>query len=173
MFQKIENLWFCTSTINSWQKILDNYNAQIIIDSLTFMVNKNWIKIYGFVVMPNHIHLILSLHKKDKIAFQRDFLKHTAQLILENLKDKNYTEILSKLLSSQADRKYQVWERRPKWIMIENELILKQKLAYIHANPLQDKWNLCKFAEEYKYSSALFYEKCVQNFEFFSLFKTT
>jgi REP element-mobilizing transposase RayT len=86
MFQKIENLWFFTATINSWQKIIDNKNAKIILDSLNYMVSKNWIKVYGFVVMPNHIHLILSLHNKDKIAFQRDFLKYTTQLIIENLK---------------------------------------------------------------------------------------
>ena len=81
----------------------------MISDALGLCENKNWIKVYGFVIMPNHIHLILSLQKKDKIAFQRDFLKHTAQLILEKLKTNNDTKVLSKLLSTQADRKYQIW----------------------------------------------------------------
>ncbi len=166
MFQKIENLWFFTATINLWQKLIDNKNAKILLNSLNYMVINNWIKLYGFVIMPNHIHLILSLQNKDKISFQRDFLKHTAQLILEKLKTNNDTEILSKLLSTQADRKYQIWERRPKWILIENELILKQKLAYIHANPLQEHWKLCKFVEDYEFSSARFYEKGAQNFDF-------
>ena len=100
MFQKIENLWFFTSTINSWQKILNKDNCQIIIESFNFISINKWIKIYGFVLMPNHIHIVLSLEEKDKIAFQRDFLKHTAQQILFNLKKENNAEMLLKLTST-------------------------------------------------------------------------
>ena len=166
MFQKIENLWFFTSTINSWQKILNKDNCQIIIESFNFIAINKWIKIYGFVLMPNHIHIVLSLEEKDKIAFQRDFLKHTAQQILFNLKKENNAEMLLKLTSTQNDRNFQIWERRPKWILIENELILKQKLEYIHNNPIQEHWRLCKFTDEYFFSSAKFYENGIKDFEF-------
>ena len=43
-------------------------------------------------------------------------------------------------------------------IKIENELIFAQKLEYMHNNPLQEKWKLCKSPIEYKFSSAKFYE---------------
>jgi hypothetical protein len=33
-----------------------------------------------------------------------------------------------------------------------------QKLGYIHDNPLQQKWQLADLPENYKYSSARFYE---------------
>jgi hypothetical protein len=56
------------------------------------------------------------------------------------------------------DRKYQIWERNAKSIEIENELIFAQKLEYMHNNPLQEKWKLCKSLIEYKFSSAKFYE---------------
>jgi len=32
-----------------------------------------------------------------------------------------------------------------------------QKLDYIHNNPLQEKWQMSDFPENYKYSSARFY----------------
>ena len=36
--------------------------------------------------------------------------------------------------------------------------VFEQKLDYLHNNPLQDKWRLAEFPENYKYSSAKFYE---------------
>jgi hypothetical protein len=32
-----------------------------------------------------------------------------------------------------------------------------QKLEYIHNNPVQGKWKLVEYPEDYKYSSARFY----------------
>ena len=70
----------------------------------------------------------------------------------------NNQQILNKLLVNAKDRKYQIWERNPKNIEIENELIFAQKLEYMHNNPLQQKWKLCTSPIEYKFSSAKFYE---------------
>jgi putative transposase len=39
-----------------------------------------------------------------------------------------------------------------------------QKLNYIHNNPVQNHWKLCSTPQEYKYSSALFYQ--IQEDEF-------
>ena len=54
-----EHPQFFTATILEWKKLLtpDKYK-DIIIHSLTFLVNNNRMFIYGFVIMPNHIHLI-------------------------------------------------------------------------------------------------------------------
>ncbi|MDR6563262.1 MULTISPECIES: hypothetical protein [unclassified Arcicella] len=48
---------FFTATILSWKPLLkpDKYK-QIIIDSLKFLVENHRVKVYGFVIMPNHIH---------------------------------------------------------------------------------------------------------------------
>ncbi len=54
------------------------------------------------------------------------------------------------------DRKYLVWERNPHSIEIYSQKVMKQKLKYIHENPLQEKWVLCRWPEEYNYSSAYF-----------------
>jgi hypothetical protein len=40
----------------------------------------------------------------------------------------------------------------------------EQKLDYIHNNPLQEKWNLAKSPEEYKWSSASFYHTGIDPF---------
>ncbi|MDQ2721468.1 MAG: hypothetical protein M3Z26_17155 [Bacteroidota bacterium] len=40
-----------------------------------------------------------------------------------------------------------------------------EKFDYIHYNPLQPHWQLCKEPAEYKYSSAQFYETGKDEFE--------
>lgn len=34
---------------------------------------------------------------------------------------------------------------------------MEQKLDYLHHNPVQPKWDLCKYPEEYEFSSAGYY----------------
>ena len=72
---------FFTATILEWKQlfVLDSMK-QIIISSLQYLVNEGRVKIYGFVFMPNHIHLIWQIqdgHEKAKV--QQSFLKYTAQ----------------------------------------------------------------------------------------------
>jgi putative transposase len=111
--------------------------------------------------MPNHLHLIWNICEGNKLQdVQRDFLKFTAQQIKFYLQENNQ-EILNKLLVNEKDRKYQIWERNPKNIEIENELIFAQKLEYMHNNPLQEKWKLCTSPIEFKFSSAKFYETSI------------
>ena len=49
-------------------------------DSLKFLNDNNRIRVFGFVIMPNHIHLIWEILNPHQLAnVQRDFLKYTAQ----------------------------------------------------------------------------------------------
>jgi REP element-mobilizing transposase RayT len=75
--------------------------------------------------MPNHIHLLLTLSENESATkFQRDFLKFTSQELIRLLLGNGQQEELNKYLSTQNDRIYHVWERRPKWIKIDNTIIL-------------------------------------------------
>ncbi len=81
----------------------------IITDSLRFLVKNERIHLYGFVIMPNHLHLIWQVignYKPHDV--QRDFLKYTSQRILQyfrNLESPVYDE----LIVDKKDRKRQVW----------------------------------------------------------------
>jgi hypothetical protein len=71
--------------------------------------------------------------------------------------------LLKDLQVKAADRKQQVWERNSLSINLYTANVFLQKLDYIHNNPLQPKWNLCKCPEDYYYSSAKFYEMGGEN----------
>ncbi|MBN8557304.1 MAG: transposase, partial [Burkholderiales bacterium] len=104
-FRKKSNIFFFTATNLNWLRILDNNDhKQIILNSLKFLHEENRATIFAFVIMPNHIHLILRIedgHKKHEI--QRDFLKYTSQQIKFNL-IKIDSPLLDDILVNDKDR---------------------------------------------------------------------
>jgi putative transposase len=96
-------------------------------------------------------------------AVQRDFLKFTAQKIKKDMLRFHRKELLQFKVHAE-DRKFQFWERNPLFIDLWSREVLIQKLNYIHQNPVRA--GLCKHAEDYKYSSVLFYETGMHNWGF-------
>ena len=149
---------FFTATILRWQHVLkqDKYK-QMIIDKMQYLVDANRVWIYGFVIMPNHIHQLWRAkeghHEKE---VQRDLLRYTAQHIKNDLV-LNHPMVLPHFRSTQNDRHYHFWERRARSKEIENRKMLEQKLDYIHNNPVLDKWKLSNLPEDFYFSSASYY----------------
>lgn len=160
---------FFTATILEWNNLLEeDLYKNIITDSLEYLVNNQRVAVYGFVIMPNHIHLIWHMAENNKRQdVQRDFMKYTAQMIKFDL-IAHHPLTLEKFKVESKDRKYQIWERNPLTIDLWTEKVLLQKLNYIHENPKTPRWNLCKEAHEYKYSSASFYETGKSQWKFLS-----
>lgn len=154
MHQGVE---FFTATCLNWQPLLlPDERKDILIDSLKFMVNDKRIWLYGFVIMPNHIHLMW--RRQDEWVNKRTeqiFLKFTAQQIKFRLMTSAPQE-LGQYRSTQRDRIYHFWERRPYKATMYNRKVAYQKIDYMHNNPV--KAGLCTLPEEYTYSSCRFYE---------------
>jgi len=153
---------FITVTCLEWKPLLHNDRFKdIVTDSLSFLVKSKRVTVYAFVIMSNHFHLIWQMvgdNKREDV--QRDFLKFTSQQILKILRYEN-SPVQNELIVNAKDRKRQVWERNSLGISLWSDAVIWQKLDYIHNNPV--KPGLCKYAEDYKYSSAGFYckgEKC-------------
>jgi putative transposase len=158
---------FFTATILWWKKLLkpDKYK-QIIMESLRFLVDNQRVKIYGFVLMPNHVHLIWRInpdHVQQDV--QRDFLKYTAQQIKFDLQT-HHPQVLAHFEVNLKDRQYQFWERNALSIDLYDRKVVEQKLVYIHNNPIQPKWNLVSDPAAYWYSSFRFYEYQKDDFGF-------
>jgi len=56
---KYTDLYFTTATVKDWKHLLrpDKYKT-IITDSLSYLVKEQTVRVYAFVMMPNHFHLI-------------------------------------------------------------------------------------------------------------------
>ena len=144
---------YTTVTCRQWLPVLeDDHNKDIVIQSMRYLSENKIAIIYAFVIMETHFHLIWQLlGGRELKKVQQVFLKYTAQMILRNLTNAD-SPLLADMLVNKLDRKYQVWMRKSLSIPLWSPSVLKQKLNYIHSNPV--KAGLCKYPEEYKYSSA-------------------
>jgi REP element-mobilizing transposase RayT len=148
---------FFTATVYEWKHLLKPHKyKQIITSSLQFLTEQNRVKLFCFAIMNNHLHLIWqiqALYKREDV--QRDFLKYTAQKIIDDLKT-NHPEVLKHFEVAEKDRKYRIWQRDSLSTDLFTHAVFMQKLEYIHYNPV--KAGLCNVPEDYAYSSASFYE---------------
>ncbi len=165
MPQMYPDYWpqFFTATILEWKSLLQysNYKDEII-KTLKFLVKKKRIKLYAFVIMQNHIHLIWQpLPGETLQTIQHSLLKHTAQQFKIDLQ-KNNIGLLQQFKVNAKDRAYQFWERNSLSIELRSIKVFNQKLEYIHNNPVTA--GLFILPEEYYYSSAKFYATGIDNF---------
>ena len=132
-------------------------NAQIILDSLNYMITRKAIKVIGYVIMENHIHFIVQ--GKNLAKSIGEFKSYSARKIIDTMKNEGKYLFLKRLRvlkkNTKRDRTYQIWEQGFHPIQLPNEKILKQKLDYIHNNPV--KRGFVGKAEHWKYSSAADY----------------
>ncbi|MBU4332736.1 transposase [Candidatus Parcubacteria bacterium] len=71
--------------------------CQIIVDNLKFYRNKYKFKLYAWVIIPWHIHLLLELLEGIKIQdVMRDFKKYSAVQIVQQLKKDERIDLLQK-----------------------------------------------------------------------------
>jgi len=134
---------------------------RILLNSLNIGRILGQYELFAFVIMPNHIHIIvrcLEDHKPGDIV--REFKKATANLILRHYEAEDNQAALTFLATSVKRSKKQafaIWKNEYQAKNIFSSAFLRQKLNYIHNNPTQPQWRLVEHPEEYIWSSARFY----------------
>jgi len=165
-------IYFYTATILHWQKLLesDTYKL-VIIESLAYLVQKQKIKVYGFVIMPNHIHLLFeNTDMNGKEMPYVSFMKYTAHQFLQQLR-KDDPDHLNNFKVDRNTRNYQFWQRNALPVAMYDRRIFEQKLDYIHLNPLQQHWQLATDPNDYIYSSCSYYEREDNRFNWLSHYR--
>ncbi len=164
---EIGQIYFWTATVNQWIKLLEPDNFKnVIIDSLAYLSRLNKIDVFAFVIMPNHIHIIWRINEMNgKEMPHASFLKFTAHQFKKMLTSTN-PNLLVKFAVAADNKKYEFWQADSLAIQLYSEKVARQKLNYIHNNPLAERWLLAKDVFEYHYSSANFYETKNTKFEF-------
>ena len=157
-----EALYFVTSTTIEWVSIFTNekyYN--ILIEAIKFYQTKSKLEIFAYVILPNHFHLIL--RSKELINIMKLIKMYSAKEIIKQLTEDRKNQILELLRLSKKNYKtqsnYQVWQEGYKPKEILSDKMLRQKIDYIHYNPV--KKGLVSEPIDWKYSSAGFYETSV------------
>jgi len=150
---------FITCTILHWIPIFTRKESvQIILDCLEFLKEKYNLKIYAYVVLENHLHLVIQSDDLGKTM--ESFKKFTAKKILEMLKRENVTTILEQLVfykkAHHTNKNHQVWEEGYQPKLLQTDEMMISKIKYIHENPV--KRGYVDEAVHWRYSSARDYE---------------
>jgi REP element-mobilizing transposase RayT len=131
----------------------------ILIESLEFVLNEHQAVLFAYVLMPNHVHLVLRLPEGQSISdLMRDFKKYTSTKIRQELEKNRRVTYLSVLRRNAMGRKAQVfklWMDRFDDVVIEDDETQATIVDYVHCNPV--KAGLVEKAEEWIYSSAADY----------------
>ena len=156
---ELGKIYFWTATIHAWIKLLESHEyKQAIIESLQFIIDRGKLDVFGFVIMPNHIHLIWRINELNgKETAQGSFLKHTAHEFKKMLIGQENKQIEDFKVTA-LNKQYEFWQRDSLAIELYSREVAYQKLDYIHNNPLAEHWQLAREPSAYMYSSAAYYE---------------
>ena len=164
-----DNLYFVTTKAVDYLHVFHrDVIKRLIPDAFDCFRLRKRMKLYCFVIMPNHIHMIAKFIKDDPRAdIMRDFKKQTSDRILRQLKAERNTDALKHLadkVEHAEKQNFKVWEDDYNAKDIFSAEFLEQKMNYIHLNPCQEHWKLSATPEDYLWSSARFYfteEPCI------------
>ena len=160
------DIYLVTNTIIHWIDLFSRESyKQIVIDSLKYCQANKGLIIYSWVIMSNHMHMVISTKQDPINNIIRDFKKYCAKEIVKTIRnnnDESRKEWLLKGFASKTEnlkrvKKFKVWKDgfHPIEIKRNNFDLLAQKINYIHENPVRA--GIVWKAEDYKYSSAIDY----------------
>ncbi len=159
--------YFVTFTVIHWIDIFSRKEYRdIIVDSLNYCIDHKGLVVYAWVIMSNHIHLVITTKSDHGNISEiiRDLKNHTLKEITKEIQaiPESRKEWLLNAMSKEAKRigratYYKLWKDDNHAITIDGKIVgIKERINYIHDNPVRN--GLVHEQWEYVYSSAKDYQ---------------
>jgi REP element-mobilizing transposase RayT len=157
------HLYFVTATVQGWKQLfIDHAYADIVLQSMDWHRRHGRWSLFVFVLMPDHAHCIIKpLGELTVSDVLQSFGSYTAHVIVDQLRKDGRKGLLSffaRRWDRDAGKDHQIWlpmEAKN----VYSVAFLRQKVAYIHNNPVAKRWCLVEDRADYAYSSACFYDR--------------
>jgi REP element-mobilizing transposase RayT len=155
-----DKLHYLTLQVVGWVDIFTRQKYRdTIISNLAFcQKNKNLI-IYAYVIMSNHIHLLVRSSDGNLSGTIGNFKSYTSKEILKQIMDvgESRRDWMLKIFKEtaathQRNSNYQFWTHENHAEFIYSNKFIDQKINYIYENPVRS--GIVTKAEDYYYSSA-------------------
>jgi REP element-mobilizing transposase RayT len=153
-------LYYLTLQVVDWVDIFTRpVYRDIVIDSLQHCIKQKGLQVFAYVIMSNHVHLIVQSSIGDLSGTIRDFKKYTAKRIIETAevtpesrREWMLNQFRYNASKHQRNSRYQVWTHENHAIWLYSNNFIAEKIEYIHNNPVRAK--IVQHPEDYIYSSA-------------------
>ncbi len=154
-----ESIHYVTFSVVYWIGLSSRQRYRdILLNNLCYYQQKKGLVVYGYVIMSDHMHLILKSEIGKLIDTIRDYKPYTSKKLIETIKE--YPEsrrgwMLWMIERAEKDKRntiYQIWAHDNHPEELESNKFLDQKLNYIHDNPVRA--GIVQNPEGYLYSSA-------------------
>ena len=155
---------FVTFSVIGWIDIFSREcYREIFVQSLKYCQENKGLKLHAWVIMTNHVHLIISSDTYKLEHIVRDLKKYTSKQIIKAIEEnqiesrKEWMLNIFNFVGSQNNNNkvYQFWKQDYHPIELDTAEKLSQRLDYLHNNPVRS--GLVWEAWHYKYSSAIDY----------------
>lgn len=160
-FHEKEGAYFISFATVFWIDLFTRIEYfDIVIASLDYCRKNKGMLIFGYCIMPSHIHLIFRSSDGKPSELIRDFKGFTSRKLIESIKENNQESrkewilwMMKKAGEKNSNVKnYQLWQQNNNPIEIFSLNVFEQKLNYIHQNPVESGFVIEPW--EWKYSSA-------------------
>ncbi len=148
---------FLTFTTIEWIDIFTKLEYfDLIVSTFKYCQKNQGLFLYGFVIMTNHLHCLVSAKEgcylEDIVASFKKFTTSQIKILLEKDNRKYISALIKSSYSKKDGTAFQIWQRENYPEIIESEKFFLQKMNYIHNNPVK-KGYVAK-PEDWVYSSA-------------------
>ena len=130
------------------------------VDSLNFYRYKQEFKVLGYVIMPDHVHLIIWPFGDSTVSdVMRDYKEFTAKRVIRQAEVEGVTHWVRDFRQAGQETsrsQNKVWQDSYWDENVYTERVLRKKLNYVHRNPLHA--GLAERPADYPYSSYRNYE---------------
>jgi REP element-mobilizing transposase RayT len=156
-----EGLYFLTFTVVGWVDVFSRkIYRDIIIESMRFCTQNKGLLIYSYVIMTNHIHLIVRSETGKLSDTVRDFKRFTSNRILSDISENNqesrreWMDVVFRYHAKYNNRvnEKQFWTHENHAVELTSNDMVDSKMNYVHENPVRAGW--VERGEDYLYSSA-------------------
>ena len=161
-----EYFYFVTFTVVNWIDVFTtDAHRQIFVDSVKYCQQNKGLLVGAWCIMPNHIHLILSVRAGHNLSdCIRDLKSYTSRSIRKHMesreKESSYKHMLSKFYwtgkNNVRNKDFQLWQQHNHPIELCDNNRIETRLEYIHENPVKAGW--VDNPSDWVYSSARDYD---------------
>ena len=155
---------FITFSVVGWIDVFSREQyKEIFVESLKYCQENKGLILHAWIIMTNHVHLIVSSNTNKIEHLVRDIKKFTSKKIIEAIQENQGESRKEWMLGifgytgqqNNNNKDFQFWKQDYHPIELDTAEKTEQRLKYLHENPVRsgivwEPWH-------YKYSSAIDY----------------